>query len=97
MHGKGKKKKTDPVALASPFMRIPQMPVSVARYLIDAGYSDIFQLRGRSPESLLEEFRKIDFALTPENIVPALRLAVYFAENEGALDRSLLNLHAWES
>lgn len=96
MRGKGKKKKTDPVALGSPFMRIPHMPVAVARWLIDAGYSDVFQLRGRSADSLFVEIRKVDFAAEPAVALPALRLAVYFAENEGSADRALLNLQAWQ-
>lgn len=91
-----KKKKVDSVALASPFMRIPQMPVAVARYLIDAGYTDIFQLQGRSAESLFDEIRKHDFAVQPREILPALKLAVYFSENADNPDRSRLNLHAWQ-
>ncbi len=91
-----KKKKVDLVALQSPFMRIPQMPVAVARYLIDAGYTDIFQLQGRSAESLLEEIRKSANLLPEPSTLPALRLAVYFSENQSNPDRSLLNLHAWQ-
>lgn len=91
-----KKKKVDLVALSSPFMRIPQMPVTVARYLIDAGYSDIFQLQGRSAESLLEEIRRSSDLLPAKNTLPALRLVIYFAENPDNPDRALLNLHSWE-
>ncbi len=90
-----KKKKVDLAALQSPFMRIPQMPVAVARYLLDAGYTDIFQLQGRSAESLLQEIRKSANLLPESNTLPALRLAIYFAENENNPDRALLNLHAW--
>lgn len=91
-----KKKKVDLVALSSPFMRIPQMPVAVARYLLDAGYSDLFQLQGRSAESLLEEIRKTSTLLPEASTLPALRLAIYYAENPSNPDRSLLCLHAWE-
>lgn len=91
-----KKKKVDLVALQSPFMRIPQMPVAVARYLLDAGYTDIFQLQGRSAESLLEEIRKSSDLLPGTDTLPALRLAIYFSENAGNPDRSRLNLHAWQ-
>lgn len=91
-----KKKKIDTAALNSAFMRVPHMPVQVARHLLDAGYSDLFQLRGRSAESLLEEINKRDFAIVPETVVPALRLAIYFVENENNLNRALLNLHAWQ-
>lgn len=77
-------------------MRIPQMPVAVARHLLDAGYSDIFQLQGRSAESLFEEIRKHDFMAQAQDVLPALRLAVYFAENPNNPDRSRLQLHAWQ-
>lgn len=90
------KKKVDLAALQSSFMRVPHMPVSVARYLLDAGYTDLFQLAGRSAESLLAEIRKHDFLAEDSRVLPALRLAIYFAENEHEPDKSLLNLHAWE-
>lgn len=90
------KKKVDLVALQSSFMRVPHMPVRVARYLLDAGYTDLFQLSGRSAESLLAEIRKHDFLAEEKSVLPALRLAIYFSENSSAPDKSLLNLHAWE-
>lgn len=90
------KKKADLEALGSAFMRVPHMPVRVARHLLDAGYSDLFQLSGRSPESLFEEIRKHDFLADAKTVLPALRLAVYFSENQAAPDKNLLNLHAWE-
>ena len=76
-------------------MRVPHMPVAVARYLLDAGYTDLFQLAGRSAESLLSEIRKHDFCAEEKTVLPALRLAIYFSENQSAPDKSLLNLHAW--
>lgn len=90
------KKKADLEALQSAFMRVPHMPVFVARYLLDAGYTDLFQLAGRSAESLFSEIRKHDFLAEEKRVLPALRLAVYFSENQNAPDKSLLNLHAWE-
>lgn len=90
------KKKADLEALRSAFMRVPHMPVAVARYLLDAGYTDLFQLSGRSAESLLAEIRKHDFLADEKVVLPALRLAIYFSENQSAPDKSLLNLHAWE-
>ena len=90
------KKKVDYAALKSAFMRVPQMPSGVARFLLDAGYTELFQLRGRSAESLFAEILKNDFAADGAVVLPALRLAIYFAENEPNLDRSLLTLHAWE-
>lgn len=90
------KKKADIEALKSPFMRVPHFPVRVARYLLDSGYTDLFQLSGRSAESLLAEIRKRDFLAEEKFVLPALRLAIYFSENESAPDKNLLNLHAWE-
>ncbi len=91
-----KKKKVDLEALKSAFMRVPHMPVRVARHLLDAGYTDLFQLSGRSAESLFAEIRKHDFLADEKTTLPALRLAIYFSENETAPDKNLLNLHAWE-
>ena len=90
------KKKADLEALSSAFMRVPHMPVRVARLLLDAGYTDVFQLSGRSAESLFADIRKHDFLAEEKTVLPALRLAIYFAENESSPDKSLLNLHAWE-
>lgn len=90
------KKKTDIAALKSSFMRVPHLPVRVARNLLDAGYTELFQLAGRSPESLFAEIRKVDLAAEESDLLPALRLAVYFSENSDAPDRALLNLHAWQ-
>ncbi len=77
-------------------MMIPHMPVQVAWYLVEAGYSEIFQLRGRAAESLLEEIKKHELFLEEQSVLPALRLAIYFAENSPNLDRSLLTLQAWK-
>ena len=74
----------------------PRSGLAVARYLIDAGYTDIFQLQGRSAESLLEEIRKSANLLPEPSTLPALRLAIYFSENQSNPDRTLLNLHAWQ-
>ena len=90
------KKKADLEALKSPFMHVPHFPVRVARYLLDAGYTDLFQLSGRSADSLLAEIRKRDFLAEEKLVLPALRLAIYFSENEAAPDKRLLDLHAWE-
>ena len=40
-------------------MRIPRMDVLVARDLIDVGINEIYELQGRSAESIMEEIRKI--------------------------------------
>lgn len=74
-----KKKEADHGALSSPFMRIPRLPVDVARDLLDLGLRDIFELQGRAPEVLFDELRRLKPA-TPANRLQYFRLAVYFAE-----------------
>ncbi len=78
---KKKKKKVDREALASPIMRVPRMDVRAARDLMDIGVRELYQLQGRSAESLMEDIR----AKKPEvpgYRLPYLRLAIYYAENE---------------
>ena len=54
-----KKKKVDYAALSSPFMHIPRMNVRAARALMDIGIREIYELRGRDPQSLLADYAKI--------------------------------------
>ncbi len=90
-----KKKKADIEALQSALMRIPRMDVTVARELIDTGIREIYQLQGRSPESLLAEIRKKK-PKAGESSLPYIRLAVYFAEtNLADLDKAKLHPSAW--
>jgi hypothetical protein len=74
-----KKKEPDYAALSSPFMRIPRMPVEVARDLLDLGLRDIFELQGRAPEVLFEELQRLK-PDAPSSRLQFFRLAVYFAE-----------------
>ncbi|MCD8284531.1 MAG: hypothetical protein LUD52_07440 [Opitutae bacterium] len=92
---KEKKKKKLAAALKSRFMLVPHMPAQVASYLLDVGYTDVFQLRGRAAESIFEEIKKLDFLAEAKIVLPALRLAIYFSENSENPDRRLLNLQAW--
>ena len=89
-----KKKKVDREALASPMMRIPRMDVRAARDLIDIGVRELYQLQGRSAESLFEDLKakKPD---VPEYRLPYFRMAIYFAENEEH-EVDLLHPKAWE-
>ncbi|MGB0370801.1 MAG: hypothetical protein ACPGN3_05570 [Opitutales bacterium] len=75
-----KKKKVDTEALHSAFMRIPRMKVEVARYLLDLGFRDIFELEGRSPEIIHEDVKRHHPDLRPDSL-QYLRMAVYVAEN----------------
>jgi len=90
-----KKKETDYAALESPFMRVPRLKVEVARDLIDLGFRDLYELEGRSAESVFADLRrkKPD---APEDRLPYLRLAIYYAENGTEADKALLHPAAWQ-
>ena len=90
---KKKKKKVDRIALSSPMMRIPRMDVLVARDLIDLGIKEIYELQGRSAESIFEEIKKMR-ADTPEYRLAYLRMAIYFSENEQP-DPKMLHPSMW--
>jgi hypothetical protein len=90
---KKKKKKVDRIALSSPLMRIPRMDVFVARDLIDIGIKELYEIQGRSAESLFEEIKKIR-PNTPDYRLAYLRMAIYFSENEPA-DPKMLHPNLW--
>ncbi len=74
-----RKKKTDYAALNSPFMSIPHMDVRAARALLDLKFSEIYELKGRSAETLFEDLKKI--RINPDaDLVKFFALAVEFAE-----------------
>ncbi|MDR2982412.1 MAG: hypothetical protein LBV12_09235 [Puniceicoccales bacterium] len=81
-------------AMGSAFMRVPNFRVEAARDLLDMGITQLYQLSGRSPESLLADLlkRKPD---TPSTRLADFRFAVYFAETPSP-DRNLLHPSAWE-
>ncbi len=89
-----KEKKTDYEALESPFMRIPQMKVDLARCLIDLGYRQIYDLAGRAPDSLRDEVLNRPSAKQIPDLYPRLKLAVYFAETDDP-DPAKLKLTHW--
>ena len=88
-----KKKKVDYEALNSPFMRIPNLNVEVARNFLDIGLTQIYQLEGRSPESLFADIKKARSEIEDDKL-PHIRLAVYFAETPEH-DKNLLRPCAW--
>lgn len=88
-----KKEETDYVALQSAFMKIPRMKVAVARDLMDLGFSQIYELRGRSPEGLFDALRKLRPQAQADRL-PFFRLAVYVAETPDP-DRAKLHPDAW--
>lgn len=88
-----KKKKIDYEALGSSFMRIPCMKPATARYLLDLGLKDTFELMGRCPDSLFSQIKQLK-GLIPEETLSHLKLAVYFVENENP-DPKKLKLEYW--
>lgn len=94
LDGQPKQKKADTEALSSAFMRIPRLPVEAARDLLDLGFTQPYQIAGRSPETLFAEIRKRR-PDTPGDRLAAFRLAVYVAEHPTDADKNLLHLSAW--
>ena len=88
-----KKKKVDIEALTSPLKRIPGMDIPSVRDLLDIGISEIDELRGRSPEALLEEIFNLR-EQTPRDRLNYLRMAVYYAETDNP-DPQLLEAWKW--
>ena len=87
------KKKVDIEALNSPFMRVPKFHVTIARYLLDLGYSDLFQLIGLSPESLWADIKK-KYPTINKDVLYSIRMLIYFVEND-APDPTLLSPEKW--
>lgn len=87
------KKKVDYEALNSGLMRIPRLPVLVARGLIDIGISEVYELEGRAPEMLLSDIR-LKYPDFDPRFLSVIRMAVYYAETPDA-DPSLLHPDCW--
>ncbi len=75
-----KKRKVDYAALKSPFMRIPRMDVAGARALLNLGFKEIYELRGRDPASLVADLAKIRIEVPPD-AAKYMKLATDFAES----------------
>ena len=88
-----KNKKTDYEALNSALMKIPRMKTEVARDLIDIGITETYQLRGRSPEVLLEELQKKRLNV-PSDRLAYFKMVIYFAETDTP-EPVLLHPCAW--
>jgi hypothetical protein len=90
-----RKKKVDHEALMSPFSRIPGLNLASARLFIDLGIRTVDELRGRSPEVLFDQLRSLpQHRDAPRDQLYAIRLAVYYAENDPP-DSSLLQIWHW--
>lgn len=92
-HPDRKRKKVDVEALQSPLKRIPGMDLPSVRDLLDIGVREIDELRGRAPESLLEEIRALGKEPAVDRLA-FLRMAVYFAESDSP-DPHLLQAWKW--
>ena len=90
-----KKKKIDYEALNSRLMQIPKMDIASARELLDIGIRDVFELEGRSPDSLFEKIKETNPGTDP-NRIWSIRMAVYFADNKNNLDPKKLHPWAWK-
>lgn len=76
-----KKKKVDYEALHSPLNRIPGIDLLTVRDLLDEGFSEVDDLRGRAPEVIYAAICDRKPGCPPERLY-ALRMAVYFAETD---------------
>ena len=76
-------------------MQIPKMDIASARDLLDIGITDIYELEGRSPESLFETIKKTKPDADQKRLW-YLRMAVYFAENKHQLDPKKMAPWVWK-
>lgn len=90
-----KEKEADYEALSSAFMRVPKMKVDAARALLSLGLRQIYQLEGRSAETLFADYKKRKPDADTE-LLACFRLAVYYAENQPP-DPAMLELSVWRS
>jgi len=80
-------------ALSSAFMKVPQLKVEAARDLLDLGFKEIYQISGRSPETLFADILKLR-SDTPASRLADFRLAVYVAETPNP-EQSKLHPSCW--
>ncbi len=89
-----KKRKVDMGALQSEFKRrVPSLDLAAARDLLDLGFAHVDELRGRSPEALLDSVRKLR-PDTPPDRLSQYRMMVYYAETPDP-ELRLLQAHMW--
>jgi len=88
-----KRKKVDLEALNSPLNRIPGMDLASVRDLLDLGFQQIEELKGRSPEVLFEEVLKLKEQIPPDRL-NFFRMAVYFSESDDP-DPQLMEAWKW--
>ena len=89
-----RKKKVDWEALQSPLKRIPGIDIDSVRDLLDLGYNEIDELRGRSPEALFEQILNLR-EQTPPDRLAYFRMVVYYSETEEP-DPALMSYWKWQ-
>ncbi|NGX30659.1 MAG: hypothetical protein K940chlam8_00008 [Chlamydiae bacterium] len=64
------------------FTQIPTIGPSLAQDLIDLGFIDIHQLKGKDPQKLYDQFCKLKKQKVDRCVLYAFRLVVYFASHK---------------
>ena len=88
-----KNKKVDLEALNSAFMKIPKVNTATARDLLDLGFTESYQLIGRSPEVLYEEITRIKLDV-PKDRLGYFRYIVAYVEVPEE-ERKAVNFYAF--
>ena len=65
-------------------MRIPHMDVRAARALLDLHFREAYELRGRDPEAIIADLKKLR-SQVPDDLIKFIKIAVDFAEREDNL------------
>ena len=76
--------------------KIPGIGVNMAQHLIDAGYPDIEALKEKSPEEIYARDCLAQGMNVDRCALYCYRLAVYFADNDGALPPDRQNWWNWK-
>lgn len=76
-------------------MRIPGVGKSIARDLINIGYSSVDDLAGENPEEMYSKLCIFQGGHVDRCVLYVFRCAVYFAENE-TCDPELLKWWNWK-
>ncbi len=75
-------------------MKIPRIQVADVRDLLDLGFQEVEELKGRAPQALFEDLQKKK-PNTPQDRLYAFRMAIYYAETPDP-DPKRLHPHAWQ-
>ena len=76
--------------------KIPGIGERMAKHLILAGYPDIVSLKGQSPDDIYAKDCITQGFVVDRCALYSYRLAVYFADNDGALPADKQNWRDWK-